>query len=58
MKVRELSVSRGEGVTVAVAVTTVAPGVAGVRHAPGWKHPFPATVTVVETVKCDSTTCA
>ena len=43
--------------TVAVAVTAVAPGVAGVRHPPGWKQPFPATVTVVETVKKDSRSC-
>ena len=43
-------------VTVAVAVTALAPGVAGVGHPPGWKHPFPAMVTVVETVKKDSAT--
>ncbi len=41
-------------VTFGVAATAVAAGVAGVGHAPGWKHPFLATVTVDETVKSGS----
>ena len=36
-----------------VAATAVAPGTAGVEHAPGWKHPLPAMVTVDEVVRSD-----
>lgn len=38
--------------TTGVAATAVAPGAAGVGHAPGWKHPLPAMVMVDE--KTDS----
>ena len=37
--------------TTGIAATAVAPGAADVGHAPGWKHPLPAIVTVVEAVR-------
>ena len=37
--------------TTGVAVTAAAPGAGGVGHAPGWKHPVPAMVTVDEAVR-------